>query len=277
MSNLASPVIPVTKRTIIPFCYPGGKYYALSLLKRFWLSCPHDEYREPFVGGGSVFFAKPKSNYNWINDLEPELVNTYQVMADDGLRVKLIERFSGEVATRERWAEIQAYQPENKLDRAFKYYYMNRMSFNGRMRSPTWGFHDSGNNHLPPNRWFEKLDPCGRKLEDVRITCLDFEAVVSSPSRGNHVLLYLDPPYYLPSKHTHYIVGFEESDHLRLAASLRKTQHSFFLSYEDNPVIRKLYDWAEIYPIEFFYRASTTPKKRMGKEIVISNFKISTS
>ena len=39
----------------------------------------------------------------------------------------------------------------------------------------------------------------------------------------------------------------------------------------------KLYDWAEIYPIEFFYRASTTPKKRMGKEIVISNFKISTS
>ncbi len=49
------------KRHPIPFRYPGGKFYALGLLAPFW-QIEHDEFREPFLGGGSVFFTKPKSN-----------------------------------------------------------------------------------------------------------------------------------------------------------------------------------------------------------------------
>ena len=64
----------------IPFRYPGGKYYALNMLAPYWCYCPHDEYREPFVGGGSVFFSKNKTKHNIINDIDSELITTYKMM-----------------------------------------------------------------------------------------------------------------------------------------------------------------------------------------------------
>ncbi|MCX5786038.1 MAG: DNA adenine methylase [Elusimicrobia bacterium] len=270
------------KKVIIPFRYPGGKYYALSGLKRFWQACPHDEYREPFVGGGAVFFAKPKAKYSWINDFDSELVNTYQVMANAKLRPELVERLSKEIASKERWAEVRSYQPKSSLDRAYRYYYINRTSFSGKMVSPGWGYRPKRS--LPPERWNERLNPCGQKLRDVKITCLDFEKVIASPSRGKGVLLFLDPPYYMPPKRKHYSNGFETSDHLRLASLLQKTKHSFILTYEDHPDIRKLYEWASIYPVEFFYRVDNSQengpsiaagRRRKGFELVICNFKVS--
>ena len=57
-----------------PFRYPGGKFYALKYIVPFLNAYPHDEYREPFVGGGSVFFGKPQVEHNWINDLETLMI-----------------------------------------------------------------------------------------------------------------------------------------------------------------------------------------------------------
>ncbi len=46
---------------------------------------PHDEFREPFVGGGSVFFGKKKTKFNWINDLEKDLVDVYKAFSDSNM------------------------------------------------------------------------------------------------------------------------------------------------------------------------------------------------
>ena len=48
----------VNNKVLLPFRWAGGKYYALKILRRFWENLTHDEYREPFLGGGSVFWAK---------------------------------------------------------------------------------------------------------------------------------------------------------------------------------------------------------------------------
>ena len=42
--------------------YSGGKYYALKQLGKFWLEKKHKKYVEPFFGGGSVFWTKPKAS-----------------------------------------------------------------------------------------------------------------------------------------------------------------------------------------------------------------------
>ncbi len=55
------------EKVLLPFRWAGGKFYALKILERFWKNIDHDEYREPFLGGGAVFWAKTKSNYNWRN------------------------------------------------------------------------------------------------------------------------------------------------------------------------------------------------------------------
>ena len=44
------------------FRYPGGKLKALKFINPFWQQIEHDEYREPFVGGGSVYIHKPMFN-----------------------------------------------------------------------------------------------------------------------------------------------------------------------------------------------------------------------
>lgn len=65
-----------------PFRYPGGKFYALKYILPYILCVPHDEYREPFVGGGTIFFGKPKCFINWLNDLEPQIMNTYRIFTN---------------------------------------------------------------------------------------------------------------------------------------------------------------------------------------------------
>ena len=58
-----------------PFRYPGGKYYARKLIMEH--IPPHSTYIEPFCGGGSIFFAKPKAHMNILNDKDEELVNRW--------------------------------------------------------------------------------------------------------------------------------------------------------------------------------------------------------
>lgn len=94
------------KRKELPFRYPGGKYYAMDILEPFWQAVPHSEYREPFAGGATVFFHKEKSEINWLNDLDAELMTCYRVMQNPAMRNQLAIDFQTEIASRERWQEI---------------------------------------------------------------------------------------------------------------------------------------------------------------------------
>ena len=161
----------------IPFRYPGGKFYALPLLAPFWINNPHDEYREPFMGGGSVFFTKEKSKFNVINDIDTELVTTYRILQNPSTRKALLDRVTKEVASKERWKEVFDFQPQNELDIAYRYFYLNRTSFSGKLSSPAWGYREKRS--LPPERWGERIVPCGEKLEGVTICNKDFEEVIN--------------------------------------------------------------------------------------------------
>ena len=262
------------KRLPIPFRYPGGKFYALGLLAPFW-QVEHDEYREPFVGGGSVFFTKTKSKFNVINDIDSELTTTYKVLQDPLKRDILLSKFKTEVATKERWREIYEFQPKTEIEVAYKYFYLNRTSFSGKLSSPAWGYRDKRS--LPPERWPERIIPCGEKLENVKILNVDFEEIIKLPSQGDKTLLFVDPPYFSPPKKKHYRNGFDYEDHVRLMESLKDTKHHFFLTYDDIPEIREMYKWANIFEVKFFYRVENSESfngsRKMGFELIITNFK----
>ncbi len=256
------------------FRYPGGKFYALKLLRPFWQNTPHDEYREVMVGGGAVFFDKPKVRHNWLNDKHEDLMTTYRAVADPELREQLVELFEKEVATKERHAEMKEFVPRNDFEIALKFYYLNRTSFSGKTRSPSWGWRPVRS--LPPNRWNERIRPCGVKLEDTRMTCLDFEDVVTAPSFGASTLLFVDPPYFHAKQENHYSESFSENDHYRLATVLEKTSHKFFLTYDDCKEVRELYSFARNFPLEFVYRIDNSRdrggRRKYGQELVITNY-----
>lgn len=257
-----------------PFRYPGGKFYALKLILPFLTCVPHDEYREPFVGGGSVLFGKPKVAYNWLNDLEEDLIITYKAIANKAERVKLIERLSQEVATRERHAQIKNLEVQSTSEIAFKTFYLNRTSYSGIIHNPAWGYKDGKSS--PPQNWGNFIKMAGNKLEGVNITSKDFEDVIKSPSIGETVLMYLDPPYYHADQKRAYTRHFVIEDHLRLAELLKNTNHQFCLSYDDCSEIRKMYSWAEIYERTWLYNTANVKggKRINGKELIITNYRV---
>ncbi len=264
-----------SSRAPLLFRYPGGKHYAIDILRPFWEAVLHEEYREPFAGGGSIFFNKPPAKSSWLNDIDKELVTTYATIADPEKRGKLSAKLTREVASPARWREVLDSRPQSELGIAFKYFYLNRTSFSGKLVSPAWGYRPKRS--LPPDRWHERIEECGVKLAGVKFTSLDFSEVIKAPSK-NRVLLYVDPPYFLPPKRKHYRHGLDLADHERLSDCLRKTSHSFFLTYDDAPAIRELYKWAYIYPVNFIYRVENSATqdgvRRSGFELVITNFKL---
>ena len=262
--------------TIMPFRYPGGKYYALPRLRPFWENIPHDEYREPFVGGGAVFFDKPKSYQNWINDIDNELITTYQVLSDQELRNRLFQELKDETPSKERWSYYyRDYVPTDNFSVAKKYYFLNRTSFSGKLISAAYGYRPKRS--VPPSRWNEKIFPAGEKLDGVKISCLDFEHVITAPS-SRETLIFVDPPYFGPTKKKHYRYGFERADHLRLCELLRESEHKFFLTYEDLDKVREIYAWANIHKLKFTYRVGDSSqinnKRQVGDELIISNYSI---
>lgn len=168
----------------LPFRYPGGKYYAMNILEPFWESIEHQEYREPFAGGATVFFTKPKATVNWLNDLDSELMTCYKVMQNPKTRQQLIKDLSTEIASKERWKEVFESKTKTEYEIGRKYYYLNRTSFSGKLVSAAWGYRPKRS--LPPERWSERILPCGKYLEDVTLTNLDFSEVIRA--EGDNVL-----------------------------------------------------------------------------------------
>lgn len=259
-----------------PLRYPGGKFYALKHIIPFLDCVPHDEFREPFVGGGNVFFGKKKTKFNWINDLEKDLVDVYKAFADSTIVAELENLLSKEIATPERHLEMKNFSPKNFTEKAFKTFYLNRTSYSGILHKPAWGYKDGKSS--PPQNWYSFIREASPKLKDVKITSYDFEEVISAKGKGKNVLMYLDPPYYHADQKRAYTKSFEEKDHRRLAEALRKTDFLFCLSYDDCEEVRALYAWANIYEKQWLY--NTANKKGMsrdlGNELVITNYQVRT-
>ncbi len=211
---------PITKQYSImnskivksPFRFPGSKAQAIKYIRPFWELYAHDEFREPFLGGGAVFFAKPNVRYNWINDISNELIITYKIIANPNTRKQLIKLVSKEIATKERHIEMKEWEPKTDLEVAYKYFYLNRTSYSGIMKKPAWGYHPKKS--VPPSRWGPRIESAGLKLNDVKITSLDYHEVIEASPQGERVFMFIDPPYYEADQKRAYEYSFTVDDHI---------------------------------------------------------------
>lgn len=255
-----------------PFRYPGSKARALKFIKPFLNELHYDEYREPFVGGGAIFFALPKVKHTWINDIDKDLITTYQIIASPNQRQLLIQKLANEVATKERHEQMKKWQPKIAEDIAYRYYYLNRTSYSGIMNKPAWGYHIKKS--VPPERWQFRIKTAGDILEGVKITCLDYHDIFKAPLEGKSGFFFVDPPYFEADQKRAYAYSFNLNDHKELCRLLKEFKHPFCLTYDDCERIRDLYSWANIYPVTWRYQTANAKKtnRKMGNELIITNF-----
>jgi DNA adenine methylase len=133
------------------FRYPGGKSVS-TVQKRILKYKPNDinEYREPFVGGGGIFFAMDKIENRWINDIDKNLMTVYLALRDrpdDFINKcrqiepqkpdeeKVATKPGGKALYNKRLKEVFEYFAENETcDQALRYFFVNRTVWYGRVR-----------------------------------------------------------------------------------------------------------------------------------------------
>jgi DNA adenine methylase len=93
-----------------PLSYYGGKQ---RLARRILGLIPeHQIYCEPFLGGGAIFFAKPPSKVEVINDTNGELINFYEVLQRDFSALEKEVVISLHSRKQHRQAEVIYNNPE---------------------------------------------------------------------------------------------------------------------------------------------------------------------
>ena len=257
-----------------PLRYPGSKFRAYKYIEPFIELIEHDEYREPFFGSGAVFFQKETVKFNWINDLDEELVNFYLQIQNEQIAKQMAEETKSIIPTKELFENLKNSKPTTNYYRAFRYFVINRTAYSGIMHLPNWGFHKVKS--VQPENWGDRILQASQKLQGINITQKSYEELLFAPKQGNSILFFLDPPYFNADQKRAYEKSFQEQDHYILAENLKKVQDPFILTYDDCEGIRKLYDWAYIYPVEFMYCTANSNKttRKKGKELIITNKKI---
>ncbi len=254
------------------FRYPGGKAKAIKFIKPFWEECEHYEYREPFVGGGSVFIAKDSVDINWINDKDLDLIAFYKIIKNVNQRELLIKKLLELKVTKSIYTSFYNSKPKKIFDRAIRYYFLNRCSFSGITK---W------NAYIGDPRWnIEKnqniIRQVGEKLKNYKITSLDFEKVIQEKS-DEKVFMFIDPPYAESRQVAAYNIAFNSDDHIRLANLLRKTTFKFLLTYDDCEFIRNLYKGFYFFDRTWTYSIANSKvhhnPRESGNELFITNFK----
>ena len=195
-----------------PLRYPGGKSRACTKMDPFFPDLrDYKEYREPFLGGGSVAIHITKTYPRldiWVNDLYEPLYNFWRVLQDDGnalyetlcdLKSRHPDPVYGpqelgyEYPAKKLFLEskniVNAYT-ESNLSRACSFYIINKCSFSGLTESSSFSRQASVANFSM--RGIEKLPGYTKLIENWKITNWSYESLLTD---RKDVFTYLDPPY----------------------------------------------------------------------------------
>lgn len=264
-------------KSISPLRYPGGKTRVAKDLVNLFPS--FTEYREPFLGGGSVFFqtitdANPEKC--WINDLNSDLYLFWDSVKNsiEDL-VKEIVRLRAKYYGRGKELYLHLKQQSvthSPLDSAVRFFILNRITYSG--LTDSGGYSNESFEKRFTLSSIHKLMEVSCLLEGVEITNSDYSDMLSIP--GKDVFLFLDPPYYSPRNSKLYGVNgslHTEFDHYRFVETVQDCKHQWLITYDDDPLIRELFKDYRIMDLNLQYGMSqSNGSAKIGKEIIITNY-----
>ena len=229
-----------------PLRYPGGKSRACVKMDPYFPDLRnYDEFREPFLGGGSVAIHITKKHPSldiWVNDLYEPLVNFWQQLQMFGVDMKnILSDLKSEYNTPDKAktlftdAKVSVNDlHQTNLDRAVAFYIVNKCSFSGLTESSSFSEQASNNNFSV--RGIEKLPEYSKLIENWRITNYSYDYLMDG-NKG--AFMYLDPPYDIKDN----LYGNKGSmhkgfDHDKFAADCDACNMDQLISYNSNQLVK---------------------------------------
>jgi site-specific DNA-adenine methylase len=277
--------MPQTLKSLkTPLRYPGGKSRALPKIFQYIPDLKtFDEYREPFIGGGSVALEVAK-RYPfldiWVNDLYNPLYNFWCILRDEPDELhRCLKGYKEDYGTPElarqlfNEMKIQLNHEESEdFYRAVAFYIINKCSFSGLTESSSFSQQASVSNFSMNG--IEKIPEYGKIIKDWKITNLSYEELLTDDMG---VFVYLDLSYDIKDN----LYGRKGSmhkgfDHDKFAADCDRHVCSQLVSYNSsNLVTERFQEWtvgefAHTYTMRSVGSYNTDQAER--KELVLYNY-----
>ena len=264
--------------------YPGGKSRACVKMDPYFPDLRnYDEFREPFLGGGSVaIYITKKYPYLdiWVNDLYEPLVNFWQQLQIFGndLKNKLEElklRNNTPELAKELFLKAKEQINDQSLpsiDRAVAFYIVNKCSFSGLTESSSFSQQASISNFSL--RGIEKLPAYSKLIEHWRITNYSYDYLMDG---NKDAFMYLDPPYDIKDN----LYGRKGSmhkgfDHDKFAADCDANDMDQLISYNSDQLVKDRFtNWnAAEFDLTYTMRSvgEYMREQKQRKELLLSNY-----
>jgi DNA adenine methylase len=217
--------------------WSGGKKDELKNILQH-IPAKYNIYLEPFIGGGAVYFnLNPTKSV--INDVHKELIDFYQSIKDGNANE--IYNFMKEHGNNEEtYYKVRAYNHNDKLDNAKRFYYLRKTCFRGMLR-----YNKNGEFNIPFGRYktynYEDLKNSDYEdlLKRTEIFNKDFDYIFENYNSSDN-FMFLDPPY--DSEFTDYgYCTFGKQEQQRLAKCFKETNIKCLMIIGKTDFIKELY------------------------------------
>lgn len=229
----------------------------------------HTCYVEPFAGAGALYFLKAPARTEVLNDINGDLVNLYRVIKHH--LDEFIRQFRWSLVSRQmfEWAKMAVPETLTDIQRAARFYYLQKLAFGGKVEGQTFGTATTGGPRLNLLRIEEELSAAHLRLSQTTIEHLGWERCIERYDR-DHTLFYCDPPYWGTEG---YGVGFGLDQYDRMAALARTIKGRMLISVNDIPEMRKAFTGLSIERVEIRYTVGGNDRRRQPSgELVIRSW-----
>ena len=262
--------------------WAGGKRQLIKELIKL-LPANYNRYFEPFIGGGALFFAiQPKNAY--ISDINPELINLYNVVKNDvDLLINDLIKYKN---TEDYFYKIRnldikpSYKKFSKVRKASRFIYLNKTCYNGLYRTNSKGYFNVpfGSYKNPNIIDKQNLKACSELLKKTEIVSSHFLAIENEIKTGDFV--YFDPPYIPINKTSSFTKYYKDDFNIdeqiklkELCDRLTKKNIYFMLSNSYSKLILNLYKQYNIKKIKATRTINSKANKRGAiNELIITNY-----
>ena len=272
-----------------PLRYPGGKSRAVTKMAQYFPDMrEYVEYREPFLGGGSVAIYMSKMYPHLkitVNDLYEPLINFWmnlQMFGDDltkelkNLKIAHCNQDSARCLFAEM-KDVINDKTKTDLERAVAFYIVNKCSFSGLTESSSFSAQASDSNFSM--RGIEKLPGYSEIISNWHINGYSYEYCFRTDIHDG-LFIYLDPPYDIKDN----LYGKKGSmhkkfDHDKFAEDCSKSSVHQLVSYNSDQLVKDRFkDWtAAEFDLTYTMRSvgEYMKEQQTRKELLLFNYETS--
>ncbi|WP_406853532.1 DNA adenine methylase [Alsobacter sp. KACC 23698] len=272
-----------TLRSISPFRYPGGKAFLYKYLLARLESLPRGSryYAEPFCGGAGaavILLKLDAVEQLHLNDADPKVFSAWHSILQQPQRfAEAIIKTPVDLETWHNCRKIVESTSDIGFELGFATFFLNRTSRSGIVigAGPIGGYDQRGVWKIDARFNREALADrvlwLGTMKDRIRLTREDaLTFLARSPKRLpiEQTLFFVDPPYVTAGGRL-YLNAMNEGKHIALSDMLQDgTLPHWVLTYDDHPLIRRLYEAQPVKDLAVTYSLQT---KRKEREILIND------